>query len=152
MLKIFRKYQEHSEKRWFRVIEQLVRYTIKLKNEVEYLLSRFFTVPEDVDRIMNCSELTAENLAEHKRLLNLSLGAFYAQEAQRISLETEKRLLEQDINKWVKRWDEIRSNDLLLVRGVSTIGRRDCTCWTTRKWRRGRSGTASSDGPRRLNA
>eukprot|EP01022_Parablepharisma_sp_SALTPOND_P002435 TRINITY_DN109_c0_g4_i1.p2 TRINITY_DN109_c0_g4~~TRINITY_DN109_c0_g4_i1.p2 ORF type:complete len:402 (+),score=42.85 TRINITY_DN109_c0_g4_i1:1171-2376(+) len=113
MLKIFRKYQEAAEQNWFRVITQLVNYTLKLKHEVEYLLAQYFTTPEDVSRIMENSALSIENLAEHKRLINLCVGAYYSKESQLISLEKEKQALENDVKKWIYDWDIIRNSTLL---------------------------------------
>ena len=115
MLKIFRKYQEESERKWFKTLEQLTKYAVKLKSDVEYLLGCYFSSPDDVTRIMLDNSLTAENLAEHKRLIKLCLGSYYNKESQFVAADTERRVLTEDVNTWIKDWDEIRASNLLKV-------------------------------------
>lgn len=115
MMKIFRKIMEDTERKWFNTIEGIIAYTIKLKHDNEYLLAKFFTQPEDVKTVMDNNTLTMENLANHKRMLHLTLGAYYTQESERLSAETQAKLIEEEFRKWVYGWDLLRKNDQIIV-------------------------------------
>ena len=114
MLKIFRKVMEESEKKWFKVIENLTKYSLKLKADVEFLLGKFFSKP-DIQTVMENNNPSMENLAEHKRLLQISVGAFFSQESQRIEAEKKTSLLEEEVNRWVLDWSSIRKSSELVV-------------------------------------
>eukprot|EP01022_Parablepharisma_sp_SALTPOND_P032104 TRINITY_DN828_c0_g1_i1.p3 TRINITY_DN828_c0_g1~~TRINITY_DN828_c0_g1_i1.p3 ORF type:complete len:380 (+),score=42.98 TRINITY_DN828_c0_g1_i1:1910-3049(+) len=114
LLKIFRKIMEESEQKWFATIQYLVKYTMKLKSEVEFLLGKAMD-ESDVNRVMGNNVLTLENLIEHKRILKVVLGTCYTEEAKRVEMEKKVKDLQAEINEWVVGWDLLRNSKTLHV-------------------------------------
>lgn len=65
--------------------------------------------------ILNNKEVSFENLAEHKRMLNLVLGNYNLKDSHYTNAKTHVAYLKQAINKWVLKWNKIKNSKELEV-------------------------------------
>ena len=114
LLKIFRKIMKLSEQRWFGAMEHIVQYAIKLRADIEELLTSSFPEQKVSQRLDN-NAITTENLLEHKRIVKIVIGEYRAEQAKRVELEKKIKDLEAEISEWVLDWDSLRKSEKLKV-------------------------------------
>ena len=115
LLKMFREYFNKNEEKWFKVVNGLVDQLLKQKAELAYLLAQNLTGIDDVETILTNNEVSVENLAEHKRLLNQVIGAYNNEETKRIDAENKIKYVNGMASKWIYDWERIHHNIDMLV-------------------------------------
>ena len=115
LLKLFQKIISHIEKEWYSSIDGLIQTIIQLSSEKELLLSKFKFATAEIDKIMEDTSLTIENLGKHKLLIQEAIGRRNAEENKRIQVETQRDTLEKEIKFWLEDWDTLHNAPMLIV-------------------------------------
>ena len=108
MLKIFKMYFKENEQKWTDVIRKLKDTIDKLKADREFLLGKYFGMPENTESVLNNMDVTEANLMEHKILIQKLIGAVHAEEDRRTIVELEKKHFRDQVDQWIWQWDRIR--------------------------------------------
>ena len=115
ILKLFKDYFNENEKSWFKIFETYFKIIENLKYEIELLTFQFFKDTHEIDGIMKDKSISLNNLIEHKRIISKLIGINNLEQTKRMEIESDKKIEETLINKWISDWNLIKNSEYLSV-------------------------------------
>ena len=115
LFKLIQKIIQVLQEQWFSTLDQIMGMVIQLSSEKELLLQKFKYNLFDVKTVLADNSLTNENLNRHKIIVEAAIGKSNLEESKRINIETQKDLLEKEVQFWVTDWKTIRKSAVLIV-------------------------------------
>eukprot|EP00347_Sterkiella_histriomuscorum_P019587 403341060 len=110
LLKLIKKFLLINEESWIKRIKVFKDMIQRLEHDRDFLLAKATKQVQNIDlkKIVKNDSITAENLAEHKRLIAQMIGQLHKVEDEQYFQELKLKFAETDIKDWLYEWDKIK--------------------------------------------
>ncbi|CDW84007.1 UNKNOWN [Stylonychia lemnae] len=110
MLKLVKQFLLINEEQWIKRIKKLKNQIQRLHNDRDFLLAKATKPLQTLDlkKVVTNDKVDAENLAEHKRVINQMVGLLHKVEDEKYFQDFKLKYAEQDIKDWMYEWDKIK--------------------------------------------
>jgi len=105
---------EEQENQWFAALEYIVKYAQNVKCENDILMSKTLNKTE-IDRVSENTELSYENLIEHKKIIQNLIGNLFSEKHKNEEFHLKIKTIEDEANMWIKDWNILRENNEINV-------------------------------------
>lgn len=110
--KTFKEYFEENERKWNGIMKGLKDYIDTMRKQREYLLCKFKPSSTlDFKKVMQCKDVSLENLIEHKTMIEKMIGEYYNLEDKHFSENFKRRHFEKEVYEIIPNWDRMRCSD-----------------------------------------